>query len=306
MNRDMIDSNELLADPQNRAIWNAARREHLHVDVDRAWAELSDAIVGSPIVCRDAGYPLAGELRPFVPARYKYVGVPLAIAAALLIGFFAIKQIPNVFNTTQQTPTTKTYTTTPAQRANIILADGTRATLAPSTTINVTGRTVDLTGEAVFTVTQRNETPFTVRAGNTTTRVLGTSFAVRKYPDETQTRVIVSEGKVQVATQVLSAGQGVSADTTGQLTMLSDADVTAGLAWTGGRLVFQDTPIHEALAQIGRWYDVEFRIADSTVLARSSVTATLQIGAPTEVVLRDLAAVLDARVIRQGRIITLQ
>jgi len=74
------------------------------------------------------------------------------------------------------------------------------------------------------------------------------------------------------------------------------------VAWAGGRLVFDDTPLADVLAQLGRWYDVDARAADS-VAARRRLTAAYS-NEPLADILRLIAASLDLRVERHGRSVT--
>jgi len=67
--------------------------------------------------------------------------------------------------------------------------------------------------------------------------------------------------------------------------------------------VFVGTPVPEALATIGRWYDLDVRLA-SLALASQHVTSTFA-NATADEALASLAAALDARVERHGRAVTL-
>jgi transmembrane sensor len=62
---------------------------------------------------------------------------------------------------------------------------------------NDTVRSVILTGEAFFEVRHDPARPFIIKAGNTETRVLGTSFNVKAYENEEEVQVMVVSGKVQ-------------------------------------------------------------------------------------------------------------
>lgn len=239
-----------------------------------------------------------------ISRRYEYLGVPLAIVAAIAIGFFAIKYLPNITTTksTRATPQTKTYTTLPGQRANITLADGSIVNLGPATTMHVTGvagRNVDLQGEAIFTVTQHTNNPFTVKAGNTITRVLGTTFGVRAYDENV--RVAVKDGRVSVGNQVLD-NNDIANVNSGAITVIRDTNVTAAFALTTGRLVFNHTPFAQAVPDLNRWFDADIRIAD-TSLAWQPLVGTFPAGTRADLA-ATLEALLGARVVRDGRIIT--
>lgn len=82
-------------------------------------------------------------------------------------------------------------------------------------------RQVQLTGEALFEVTQRPQQPFVVEAGSYTAKVLGTSFNLRVLPATNGMELSVLTGKVAVAggregqpkqTAVLAARQKLVAD----------------------------------------------------------------------------------------------
>jgi len=99
------------------------------------------------------------------------------------------------------------------------------------------------------------------------TRVLGTTFDVRRYATDTATHVVVVSGKVDVRTghrRAVAVAAGmmvVSADSTERL---STPTVTYN-GWADGHLDFHDTPLPEALSILERWYGVRFRIADSAL-----------------------------------------
>jgi transmembrane sensor len=60
-----------------------------------------------------------------------------------------------------------------------------------------------------------------------------------------------------------------------------------------GRLAFDETPLAEVVAQLGRWYDAPFRIADPALASRT-LTASFTTE-PLADVLAALAPVLDVR-----------
>ena len=74
---------------------------------------------------------------------------------------------------------------------------------------------------------------------------------------------------------VLGPGDLGRVESDGGLTSQHGVDVAAHLAWIGGRLVFVDTPLREALPRLARWYGVAIRLGDSTIAARR-YTASLK------------------------------
>jgi transmembrane sensor len=211
----------------------------------------------------------------------------------------------------------RVVTTPRGQRASFRLPDGTSVILGVASTLRhpvafgAGRREVELEGEAYFAVVHDESRPFAVRAGEIVAVDLGTEFVVRAYRDDQHARVVVREGKValraatarddSLSRVLLSPGQlgRLAGDGT---PMAEPADTSVYFAWTEGRLVFDDVALRDALPQLSRWYDLEFRLADST-LGEVPLTATFK-NQPTEDVLDLLAAALGMRQSRSGRTVT--
>jgi len=219
--------------------------------------------------------------------RSALVGVAALVAVA--IGIRAYRHESNV-----PANTARTYATQTGQKATIVLADGSRVTLAPRSTIAVTRTSstgplvVTLVGEARFDVESRSRTPFIVRTGAVTTRVLGTTFDVRRYAEDAVGHVVVLAGKVVTgsgrASTILTAGM-IGRFTDSSVTTAAVTDPTLYTDWARGRLVFNETPVPVVLATLKRWYGYEFRLADST-LATEYVTTVFDIGDTNEMMYR--------------------
>lgn len=234
------------------------------------------------------------------PAKTKYwsrwvIGAG-ALASAVLVVLVASKYNPLASNSDTH-PEFRTYTTASGQRANVTLPDGSVATLAPATTMRVTGvagREIQLQGEAVFVVAHNKSGAFTVRANGRTVRVLGTTFGVRTYD---KLRVAVADGRVSIGSSVLSAGDVATVQ--GNTTVITqNADVTTMLAWTKGELTFKDMPLRDVAHDIERWFGVRLIIADPD-LANYPVSATLGGNTPAQLA-EILANGLDARAELRG------
>jgi transmembrane sensor len=207
-------------------------------------------------------------------------------------------------------------TTGRGERTLLHLPDGTpvmlgvASTLRYPVTFGARSREVLLEGEAYFEVVHDERRPFVVRAGELIAKDLGTEFTVRAYPEESRAQVVVREGRVSIR----AAGSAIAAERmvapgelgrlgTGNEPVVEPADTALYFAWTEGRLVFDRTPLREALPELGRWFDLDFRLAD-TALGGVPLTATLTTQ-PTPEVLANLAASLGLRMRREGRRVTL-
>lgn len=168
------------------------------------------------------------------------------------------------------------------------LADGSSVTLGAESWMTVeytaTERRVSLkAGEAFFSVSKEDPRPFIVTAGDTTVRVLGTKFDVRLSPN--QVRVGVLEGIVEVAQTgntaqghayvTLPAGQRI-VTTRGHALAEAQAVVFAEPgAWRDGRLIYENAPLSQVLADANRYFDGRF-VVESDALNNLSVSASFR------------------------------
>jgi transmembrane sensor len=126
------------------------------------------------------------------------------------------------------------------------LPDGSRITLAPGTAIKTdyraTARRIELArGRALFDVRHNPAIPFTVTAGATEVRDIGTVFEVDAK--HAGARVVVSQGVVSVSDRhsdtLVRANQAVGASD-GNVGPVVAVDSDQETAWTRGLLIFDD------------------------------------------------------------------
>jgi transmembrane sensor len=213
-------------------------------------------------------------------------------------------------------PATATYETEPGQRLTLTLPDGSRVLLSAASRLRVAGsfgareRAVELQGQAYFVVQPDARRPFLVRTAHGTAHELGTEFDVREYPQDSAVQVVVASGEVLLrghhgedASRTLRAHDRGVVGGDGQVTVVNDVQLESYLAWTEGRLVFDQTPLGEIMTELERWYDVELVMGDATLDAeRVTITFAQQ---TADQALTELATVLDAHVVRTDRRIQL-
>ena len=185
------------------------------------------------------------------------------------------------YSATAGAPTTVLYNTlsTPAGgQYQVTLADGTRVWLNALSKLQFpnafTGkdRTVDLTGEAYFEIAKDKSRPFMVRVNGVQVQVLGTSFNVNAYTDESGISTTLLEGAVrlvkgEVAVLLKPGQQGVTGATdagAGKNIAVSGfsihkADIDQVMAWKNGFFSWDAADVHTVMRQISRWYGVEVR-----------------------------------------------
>lgn len=212
--------------------------------------------------------------------------------------------------------TYSTYTTHAGQRAKVTLRDGSQVILGPASALRVargesSDRTiaVEITGEALFTVNHATQRPFSVTAHGVTTRVLGTEFVVRAY-DASRVRVAVREGRVSVQSLVftspnaviVAAGEATSVTPNTSPSVIPITDLATDFAWAKGELVLRGISLGEALVRLSRWYGMDFRVTDSSLL--STRVAANFLATFNESEIEVLARAVGARSTRSGNTIT--
>lgn len=147
------------------------------------------------------------------------------------------------------------------------LADGTKVWLNSQSELKYpmvfdkTKREVYLNGEAYFEVAKNANCPFHVIAkDNIDVEVLGTSFNVRSYPDETSVETVLEEGKVSMSRGedkvILTPGERGVYDP-GKRIQVNGVDTELYTAWRMGRYIFMNEKVEDILKQLTRWYDIE-------------------------------------------------
>jgi transmembrane sensor len=206
------------------------------------------------------------------------------------------------------------------QRAAVELPDGSRAVLAPESRLRFAAdlgtrngaRALYLQGEAYFEARHDRSHPFLVHAGEAVIEDIGTEFVIASQPEKHGVEVVVVTGSVALhpATDpashplvTLKRGDRAYLDSSRVATVTRNVNLAPYTGWIQGNLVFDATPLQEAIPELARWYDLEVRISDPS-LARRKLTASFS-GEPVTEVLEMIARSLDARVLRDGRMVVL-
>ncbi len=236
----------------------------------------------------------------------KYLWPTIAVLILAFSGLYTHNRSLSKSGTYSSTQAT-VYTSANAQRTMVTLPDGSTALLNVASRLEVPPdfgeghRIVKLQGEALFEVTHAEHTPFMVMTKTTSTRVLGTSFAVRDYPTDTLASVAVRDGKVAVQSVVVAAEWEAVVGSRGAITLQPVS--RSRFEFESGILTLNDVPLPDAIVELSRWYDVDIRLA-SPILATYRVAATCPVSS-IENLIAILEFTLDVRVERIGRTLTL-
>lgn len=196
-------------------------------------------------------------------------------------------------------------------------------------------------GRALFRVAKNPRRPFLVETNIAVVRAVGTAFGVERAYDSTM--VTVAEGKVAVAGSspwfdslrrepggndmdtsthrfvgpqsgrngngrspevMLTADQQITVHGANAINeAIRKVDSQQALAWAQGRLIFEDVPLMNVVAQFNRYNRMQIRIADNS-LAHQSLNGTFNASDP-ESLIAFLRNVVPLRVEREGQVITL-
>jgi ferric-dicitrate binding protein FerR (iron transport regulator) len=148
--------------------------------------------------------------------------------------------------------------------------------------------------------------------------VLGTSFNVEAYPDDGKTQVAVAEGEVALRSNAGSKMSRDSAAASTEVQLRSQSlgiatqqglhavrrgvDLSGRLAWTEGRLVFEDASLEEVARRLERWYglQVEVQVSPDNVVG---LNATFKDESLSEV-LQSIAVALELKYERERDTVT--
>jgi transmembrane sensor len=235
------------------AVWLQADPRHLRAyeQAEQALVLLDEALAGKPAAVRSAPRKswiwAATGLAASVIAAIVLASPPAAIEAPL------------------------------GQTREVSLSDGSLVVLAPGSSLRPTWRLARRSyqlqrGEAFFAVQHDVKHPFTVAAGQTKVRVLGTRFDVH-LGERDRVRVSVEQGLVEVAGKTsarLPAGQTALSDGSGVHVSALASSGEVG-AWRKGRLAYAGTPLEDVVADINRLGRTKIDISPTT--GRLNVTA---------------------------------
>jgi len=130
-------------------------------------------------------------------------------------------------------------------------------------------RTVTLNGEAYFDVVKNPNSPFIIDAKPVKIKVLGTSFNVVSYDNDSISEVIVASGKVEVEAEgqkdkqnLLPSERLVMNRLKNSLTK-STVDVQNYTSWKSGKLIFLNDNLSEVIRKVSRFYNVDFEVNEN-------------------------------------------
>ena len=151
------------------------------------------------------------------------------------------------------------------------LPDGTQVNLNGGSTLSypqsfgLKSRKVKLSGEAYFTIVHHTDQPIEILTSKMTVRDIGTKLNITNYPEDSQARIVIDEGSVELKTEndtqasIIVAGQEAIIDKrSGHITILNKQ--SDGNAWSKGELIFHNTTVADIAKRLERTYNIDISI----------------------------------------------
>lgn len=210
----------------------------------------------------------AWKYQPSFPAsRRSVVILAGAVAAVVALGFWVVVPRPKAPSVAEPS----LYRVLPSEARTLALSDGSVVQIKNGAELQTAfspqvRRTVLRHGEAIFSVAKNPNRPFIVSLGSVAVRAVGTAFDINVSSKEVS--VLVTHGKVAVedervghkpAVPLLVAGERatITLDAAGSALRVavdtpSQTDIDQALAWKNTWLVFDRTPLSDAVEAFNR------------------------------------------------------
>jgi len=257
---------------QMQAVWDRIHTDHPTYPVD--WDKMLGEITQSE------------DLRSLRVPWFKWVAA--AAVLFLLMGVGAYWYANRSPVPSRATARADTHTYMPPKTQTLHLPDGSTVVLNVGSKLDYptafTGNTreVYLNGEGYFDVHHLPTHPFLVHTGKITTRVLGTTFNIKAYPNEATIEVTVTTGKVQVLKDHKSLGLVTSNQQIRFSKITEDfrenrVNTAPIIAWKPEEIFMDDITMKEAAAIIEHRFGMSVTFKNQS-LTSCRVTATFSSG----------------------------
>lgn len=259
-------------------IWSSASAydQSFETDVNAAWNKVEAAL-------DELSSSTEGKTAEPHTARRRSLAVRLLRVAAVLLPLLAF----GYWWLSSTSPKVETVLVSASNEVKeITLPDGSNIWLNVDSRLQYElpfdERKVTLEGEAFFAIESDSLHPFEIYAGPTVTRVLGTSFNVRAYPQESRIAVTVTSGIVQL--QEISGEESIELEAGEAAAYLKDANsvVSTGslgsnaVAWKNRVIDANGITLEELVNTLNNYFKVNIEVEDPEALKCDVVLPDLQ------------------------------
>lgn len=227
---------------------------------------------------------------------YKRIAVAAAAAVTATAGAWYWQ------HATQKPVLPEVVQSLPGERKSLVLADGTKVNLNVNSQLQLHPqfkqgvREITLQGEAFFDVHQDANHPFIIHTTHMDVKVLGTTFNIMAYQNDTKTETSLISGAVEITLKskpgnhiVLKPNEKITLEngllsankTNGtalqvsKTSLQSKNQLIAETAWTNDKLAFNDETLADVAHKLERWYGVHVQV-DSSIAGSYHYTAVFE------------------------------
>ena len=188
-----------------------------------------------------------------------------AVFVLLLLSFFITKHL---LKAPEKMTVVSTFT---GETKVFSLPDGSKIWLMPNSRVSYRhARDLDLKGEAFFEVVKDEAHPFVVHVRGLTTKVLGTSFNIKAYDEDTVAQVTLLTGLVELygnntKLRLKPMQQGIFNKQHNNIICTDYPDANEMLLRREGQLEFKNVRVAEVIKELERKFKVEIVVDAKTM-----------------------------------------
>ncbi|MDR0698924.1 MAG: FecR domain-containing protein [Tannerella sp.] len=199
----------------------------------------------------------------------------LRIAAAILLPVFIVWGGYYFYNKQNEQEQAFLMTAEPGEKANVSLPDGSRVWLNSGSKLtcynsyNKDNRLLQLDGEAYFEVASDAKRKFIVRCTDMQVEVLGTTFGVKAFDEDSILSIVLVEGKVKITvpdgTREMKPNERIVYNKSDKKLSSCIVDPNDFTDWRKNRLRFENETLQDIARTISRIHNVDYIFADETI-----------------------------------------
>ncbi len=251
----------------------------------QAWQKVNDQLIRTVGINRQV-------------RRLKYATIGMAASLLLLLGFTFYTSLFSL--SSGKTEVVSAY----GSRSELILPDGSMVKLNAGSKLSYSynqitkQREVFFQGEGFFEVAKDNH-PFVIYSADMKLKVLGTRFNLRAYPEDSEIKTTLIEGKVELENDCgnklfMKPGQVVSFHKESKQMSFLKEDPSHLCGWMENKLYMDNMSLTEVCAMLERNYDVQITMLPVDFGKNIHYTGVLQ----EETVITILDALCELSVIK--------
>lgn len=185
------------------------------------------------------------------------------------------------------------------EKATVNLPDGSTVTLNSDSKLYYPSnfsskeRWIRLEGEAYFHVKKSHGRTFTVKTSHMDVQVLGTTFNVTAYKDDSHSSVVLVEGSVAAsahgaAPTIIKPNQRYTLDNGSGDALVADVESYNYTCWRDGIINFESEPIVSVLNKLARQFDLKFEF-DAALFKADRITGKIDLNDGVEAALKTVS-----------------